>query len=177
MFQILEKSWDNQLATMIATDDSIAAFGDGAHAVEITPDDTLRIGETDTVFGIEITLDDAGFVETVENTYPESEYWFVEFTGRSISNEIQYGINPKIEAQLQYLQSQSKFYNWEHEKFEQSKCKYKNTSEGFEPGASFHCRFVYLVPSDERNLYWIYARTDNGADGSYEERYIVFQIR
>ena len=175
--QKMEEAWGNELATLIATDDSIRAFGDGAHTIPITPEDSLKIGEIDTVFDIEITVNDAGFVGAIKNSYPESEYWFVEFTVRNISDQVQYGINPKVDAQLQYLLPESNFYSREYEDPERSKCNSQTTSEGFDSSASIHCHFVYVVPSGESSLYWIYARTATGADNSYEERYVSFQIR
>jgi len=175
VFRSFTNSWDSQLATLIATDDSIAAFGDGAHAVPIDPDNILSIGESSPIFGIEIALDNAGFIKSAENVSGSWEYWFVEFSGKSIVDEIQYGINPNVEAQLQYLHGNS--YVWSLDEFELRQCNYGNVVKGFEPGDSFQCRFTYLVPADERNLYWVYARTDNGTDGAYEERYAVFQIR
>ena len=175
LLRSVERGWEDQLATMIATDDSISAFGDDAHAVPITPSSALSPGETGTVFGVEITLDNTGFLKTAENVVGEWEYWFVEFAGKSISNEIQYGINPDVEAQIQYLHGDS--YIWSLHEFDQAKCDYGNTRKGINFGESFHCRFVYVVPADERNLYWVYTRTDNGNDGEYEERYVVFQIR
>jgi hypothetical protein len=176
VFQSFERSWNNQLATMIATDDSISAFGDDAHAIPITPDNVLKVLESGTVFGLEITLDNAGHFMSAENVIPGKwEYWFVEFSVKSISGEIQYGINPGVDAQLQYLQDG--FYVWVLDEFDQKQCNNDNVLDGFELGEFFHCRFIYLVPADERNLYWVYAMTGTGEDGSYEERYVVFQIR
>ncbi len=175
VFRSAFNNWDNELATLMSTDDSIVAFGDGAHAVPIDPDSVLKIGESSAVFGVEITLDTAGFIKSAENVSGEWEYWFVEFTGKSISDEIQYGINPGVESQLQYLHGSS--YIWSLDEFEQRQCDYGNVAEGFELGDSFHCRFIYLVSADERHLYWVYIRIDDVEDGSYEERYAVFQIR
>jgi hypothetical protein len=167
--------WDNQLTTLIATDDSITAPGDGAHAVPINTEDIIEIGDTSILFDVEITLDNAGFVKSIENTSGNWDYWFVEFTGKSLSDQIQYGVNPRVDSQLQYLHGGN--YIWEFDKSEQSQCDDKQVLDGFETGESFHCRLIYMVPADERNLYWVYARTDNVADGEYEERYVVFQIR
>jgi len=175
IFRSVSKNWDNQLATLIATNDNIAAFGDGSHPVSISPNDVLKIGETSTVFGVEITLDNAGFAKSAEYTSGQKDYWFVEFTGKSISDEIQYGVNPVVESQLQYLQNGN--YILALDEFEQRQCDYGHVIDGLETGESFHCRLFYLVPADERNLYWVYARTDNVADGSYEERSVAFQIR
>ncbi len=175
LFQSFEKAWSNQLATLIATDDSIVAFGDGAHAVPITSGSTLNIGETGTVFEIEITVDDAGLKEAAKNTSGEWEYWFVKFTGESISNEILFGINPGVNSQLQYLDDN--VYTWHLDEFEERQCDDENLTDGFIFGESFHCRYVYLVPTDERDLYWVFKRTDTGDDGEFEERYVVFQIR
>jgi hypothetical protein len=159
---------------LIATDDSITAPGDGAHAVAINPDDVLKLGETGSVFGVEITLDNAGFIKPAENTLEKWDYWFVEFTGKSATDKIQYGVNPGVESQLQYLHDEN--YIWVPDDYEQRECNYAHVIDGFEMGESFHCRLVYLVPADERNLYWVYARTDS-IDGSYEERFAAFQIR
>ena len=175
--QKMEENWGNEAATLMATDDSVVELGDGAHTIPITPDSSLQIGDTGTVFDIEITVDSAGFVENIENSYPESEYWFVEFTVSNMSDEIQYGINPNVETRVQYLHLKSNAYIREYEEFDKSKCDYQTALDGFEPGTASHCRFIYVVPSDERNLYWIYARTDIDTNNSYEERYIVFQIR
>jgi hypothetical protein len=175
VFRSISNDWNNQLATLIATDDSITAPGDGAHAVPINANDVLEIGETSAVFGVEITLDNAGFIKSAENTSGKWDYWFVEFTGKSISEELQYGVNPEVESQLQYLHSNN--YIWGFHEFEQSQCDAGHVLDGFETGESFHCRLIYVVPADERNLYWVYKRTDNVADDSYEERYVVFQIR
>ena len=164
------------MATRIAAGDNISAFGDDAHAVPIVPENVLKVGETSSVFGIEITLNNAGFLKPADKSYvDEMEYWFVEFTGKSTSNEIQYGINPGVESQLQYLQNGS--YIWDLDEFKQRVCDYENMTEGLDPNESFHCHFIYLVPADERNIYWVYSRIDNGVDGSYEERSVVFQIR
>ena len=171
----ISKSWDSQLATLIATDDSITAPGDGAHAVSINPDDILKVGETSVVFGVEITLDNAGFIKSVENTSGKWDYWFVEFTGKSIADEIQYGVNPRVDSQLQYLQNGN--YIWDLDEFEQSQCDDEHVIDGFEMGDSFHCRLIYVVPADERNLYWVYKRIGSGDDSSYEERFVAFQIR
>jgi hypothetical protein len=174
VFRNVSNNFDNQLATLIATDDSITAPGDGAHAVSINPDEVLLIGDTDTVFGIEITLDKAGFIKTAENYLGNWEYWFVEFTGKRVIDKIQYGVNPIIDSQLQYWEGNN--YIWIPDDHEQQQCNFDHVADGFEMGESFHCRLVYFVPSDERSLYWVYARTDS-VDGSYEERYVVFQIR
>jgi hypothetical protein len=171
----VSNNWDNQLATLIATDDSIVAFGDGAHAVPINPEDVLHVGEKSGVFGVEIVLNNAGFIKAVENTSGAWDYWFVEFTGKSISDEIQYGVNPGVESQLQYFQNGN--YIWDLDEFDQRQCNYEHVMDGFEKNESFNCRLVYVVPADKRDIYWVYARTDTIVDGAYEERYVVFQIR
>ena len=175
VFQSITKNWDNQLASLIATDDSIVAFGDGAHAVPINPEDVLQVGEKSDVFGVEIALNNAGFIKAVENTSGAWDYWFVEFTGKSISDEIQYGVNPGVESQLQYFQNG--YNTWDLDEFDQAQCDYEHVTDGFEKDEFFNCRLVYVVPADERNIYWVYARTDNIEDGTYEEHYVVFQIR
>jgi hypothetical protein len=174
VFRSASNSWHNQLATLIATDDSITAPGDGAHAVSINPDEVLNVGDSSTVFGVEITLDNAGFIKSAENYLEKMDYWFIEFTGKSVSDSIQYGVNPGVESQLQYLHGND--YIWIPDDYGQGQCNYDNVIDGFEMGETFHCRLVYLVPADERSLYWVYARTDS-VDGSYEERFVVFQIR
>ena len=105
------------MATRIAAGHNISAFGDDTHAVPIVPGNILEIGETSSVFGIEITLNNAGFLKPADKAYvDEMEYWFVEFTGKSITNEIQYDINPLAEEQLQYLQGNS--YIWKIDEIE-----------------------------------------------------------
>ena len=173
--QSVSGNWDNQLATLIATDDSIVAFGDGAHAVSINPEDVLQVGEKSNVFGVEITLNDTGFIKPVEYTSGTREYWFVEFSGKSISDEIQYGVNPEVESQLQYFQNGN--YIWELDEFEQRQCNDKHVLDGFEKSESFNCRLVYVVPIDKRDIYWVYARTGRIANGIYEEQYVVFKIK
>ena len=117
VFQLIENSWDNHMATRIAAGHNISAFGDDTHAVPIVPGNILEIGETSSVFGIEITLNNAGFLKPADKAYvDEMEYWFVEFTGKSITNEIQYDINPLAEEQLQYLQGNS--YIWKIDEIE-----------------------------------------------------------
>ncbi len=129
LFQSFEKAWSNQLATLIATDDSIVAFGDGGHVVPITYGSALNIGEIGTVFEIEITVDSAGFIKSAKNTSSEREYWFVEFTGESISNEILYGINPGVNSQLQYLNDN--VYTWHLDDFEERQCWDENFNRRF----------------------------------------------
>jgi hypothetical protein len=168
-------NWDNQLATLIATDNSITAPGDGAHAVPINTNDVLEIGETGVIFNIEITLDNAAFIKSAENVSGAWEYWAVEFSGKSLSDAIEYGVNPSFDSQVQYLQGFN--YIWNSDESGQSQCDDEQVMDGFEIGEAFHCRLIYVVPADERNLYWVYTRTDLVADECCEERYVFFQIR
>ncbi len=159
----------------MATDNSIAELGDGDHTVPIIPEDDLQVGEKGIVWGVEITLNNAGYIKAVEDTSGTWEYWFVEFTGKNISDEIQYGVNPGVASQLQYLQNGN--YIWNYDKFDQGQCNSEPVIDSFEIGESFRCRLIYMVPADERNLYWVYKSTDLVVDGDFEERYTVFQIR
>ena len=170
--QSVTKNWYNQL---ISTDNNTVEFGDGAHTVPINSEDVLHVGEKSAVFGVEITLNNAGYIKAVENTSGTMDYWFVEFTGKNISDEIQYGVNPGVASQLQYLQNGN--YIWDFDEFGQSQCDNEHVIDGFEIGDSFQCRLIYVVPADERNLYWVYQNTDLVVDGYFEERYAVFQIR
>jgi len=153
----------------------IVAFGDGAHAVSINPEDVLQVGEKSNVFGVEITLNNTGFIKPVDYTSGAREYWFVEFSGKSISDEIQYGVNPEVESQLQYFQNGN--YIWDLDEFDQRQCNDEHVLDGFEKNESFSCRLVYAVPIDKQDIYWVYARTGRIANGIYEERYAVFKIK
>ncbi len=171
VIQSITKNWYSQTATLMATDNSIAELGDGDHTVPVNPENVLQVGEKSIVFGVEITLNNAGYMRAVENTSGTWDYWFVEFTGKNISEEIQYGVNPGVASQLQYLQNGN--YIWVYDR--QSNCD--PVIDSFEIGESFRCRLIYMVPADERNLYWVYKSTDLVVDGYFEERSAVFQIR
>jgi len=177
VFSSIPNNANQTWATLYATDDTIAELGDASHIVEITPDTILQIGETDTVFGLKVTLSNVGFISQEENTDPNHprEYWFVDFSVENISSGILYGIHPVVNTQLQYIIDGT--YIWEMPDEYQCTPEIEFLSNGLQPNTSFQCRFIYSVPLDERSLFWVYTRTDIGADDSYEERYLVFRIR
>ena len=167
----------NGANSTLATDEVIVELGDGSHTVEINPETILEIGETGSVFRLKVTLINVGFISKFENGDPNhpQENWFVDFSVENISSEILYGIHPVVNTQLQYIINGN--YIWDMPEEYQCSPEIQILGSGFQPNTSFKCHFIYSVPSDERNLYWVYIRTDNGEDGSYEERYLVYQIR
>jgi hypothetical protein len=164
--------WERALATLLAANDNSMAPEDGAHAVLINPEDVRLIGETSTLFGLEITLNNASYKKPAESDTENFEYWYVEFTVKNISSEIQYGINPGVEAQLQFNSQ-----DFILDEFDKRECDSTNWSVGLQPGGTFHCRFVYLVPATEQNLFWVYDHTGYIEIGGFEESFAAFQIR
>jgi hypothetical protein len=179
LFNYVFQKWENNveigLATLIATDNSIVAPGDAAHSIPITPESALNIGNSANIFGIKIKLTNAGYLKNADNMEGEREHWFVDFTIENIESEIPKSINPVVESQIQYLLDD--VYVWEVSKVEYCVPDLRSLSAGLAPGESIQCRFSYLVPSDERNLYWMYAMDGIGTNGSWEERFAVFNIR
>lgn len=160
--------------TLYSRDETIVEFGDGSHVRDINPNTVLQLGESDTVFGWKVTVSNAGFISYAENVAGEYEYWFVEFSVESIASKIQYGIHPVVNTQLQYLQNdQSDYYYWLMPEEYQCAPEIEIIAKGLQPFTSFQCRFTYLVPSDERDLYWVFYDTELSPEGSYEERYLV----
>jgi hypothetical protein len=165
-----EDGWEKHLATLIATDDSIAAFGDGAHAVSITPEAVLPIGSTATVEDLRVTVLEAGEVNDttgLRKTAVGYLYWFFHFSIENASDETKY-IHPIVDTQMQY--NVHCHGVWEPNRAGVCIPSLKNGIPPLATAAKFNCRLIYEVPLDDQPLYWVYT-------GVGYESLAVFQVR
>lgn len=165
-----EDGWEKQVATLIATDGSIAAFGDDAHAVPVTPEAVIPIGKSATVEGLRVTVLEAGEINDTTGLGITAEgylYWFVHFTIENASNEMKY-IHPIVDTQMQYNVNGNSIWEPNHK----GECipSLENGVPPLAAGDKFDCHLIYDVPLDYQPIYWVYTGTGIEAPA-------VFQVR
>jgi hypothetical protein len=165
---ISNDEFNKGLATLMATNPNIVAFGDGAHAVPITPQAAVPVGQLSTLEDLRVIVSHAGAAEDTAGlriTPEDHLYWVVEFTIENISAETIY-LHPIVDSQMQYLVHGE--FNWKPNQEGDCVPTVRNGVPPLAPKAKFDCKLLYLVPRDNQPLYWVFER-----DGSYQ----VFQVR
>ena len=161
---------ERQLATLMATDDSITAPGDGAQVFPVTPEDTLSVGQSSVVDNVRVTVTYAQEVEDTTGLHITPEgylYWVVQFTIENISDQEIYP-NPIVSPQMQY--SRNGRYIWELDSSGDCVPSYENGVFALEPQARVDCSLIYTVPRDDQPLYWVYISMCG-------EQYVVYRVR
>jgi hypothetical protein len=166
---------------MIATNDSITELGDASDIVEIDPAAILVIGETGSFSGFTVTLSSAGRLGAVANAAGDYEYWIVNFTVQSTANEINYALHPVVDSHVQYIQrpdqSETYYYQDLPDNPECTTPAIEIILDGLKPHETFACRFEFMLPADDRNLYWVYQVWAPDPAGGYMHQARVWQMR
>ncbi len=164
------KDWERDLDTASATDPSVENMGDDAHAVPITPEAALSIGQSASIDGLRVTVTGTGIGRGRQGQFlPSTDYMYFEmkYTVENTSAIVRYP-NPPVDSQLQYMEGG--VFLW---KVGQEKDCSPSLKNGVRPLASsgkYECRSLYIVSKDEQPLYWVYFSRDR-------ESCVVFRIR
>ncbi len=172
VLQQQEDNWNKQLATIIATDSRVAAFGDDAHAIPITPEAALPIGESTVIGEIRVTVTSSAEATDITEIGPTPIghlYWRVDFSVENLSDE-QINIHPIVDSQMQYLVNGH--YIWQPSQSGDCLPSLKEGVPALEPHSKFECSLIYPAPNDSQPLYWVYI--DVAVD---RELYAIFQVR
>ncbi|HSD83550.1 MAG TPA: hypothetical protein VLG46_06820 [Anaerolineae bacterium] len=165
---ISNDEFNRGLATLMATNPHISAFGDGAHAVPITPQAAISVGQLSILEDLHVTVSHAGAAEDTAGlriTPEDYQYWVIEFTLENISSKTIYP-HPIVDAQMQYRVHEE--FSWEPDHGGDCVPSVRKGVPPLEPQAKFECQPVYLVPHDNQPLYWVFER-----HGDFR----VFQVR
>lgn len=162
-------AWATQLNTMIATDDRIAAFGDGAHSVPITPEAALAAGQPAGINDLRVTVTKTGEVEDTTGLHITAVgylYWRVVYSVENVSEKEVY-LNPSVQAQIQY-EPHGDGFTWQIYDVGECVSSTKTSGPGLSPNAMVVCDMIYEVPRGNQPLYWVFM--DDGEN-------VVFRLR
>jgi len=157
-------AWATQLNIMIATDDSIAAFGDGAHNVPITPEAALSVGQSAVINELRVTVTKTGEVEDTTGlpiTAKGYLFWRVIYSVENVSKKEVYP-HPSVQAQIQYEPYGDGFIRLIKG---EGDCvpSIKKSRPALSPNARFVCDMIYEVPRGNQPLYWVFLDDDENA--------------
>ncbi len=170
-FELWQRSWERELATLVATDDRIAPFGDCggcSPTIEITPDAAHPVGEATVLGDLQITVIYSGIPKiapALEEIPANQVFWSVEFVIVNLSSSRSRTINPKIAS---YVQGETHFYDYGTAELAPV------LDQGWVelgPGEELYGILLYEIPSNLGELYWIYT------DDSAKQAYVTYRLR
>jgi hypothetical protein len=170
-FSAYLEHWNRDLATLMATDDTIAEFGDGGHPISITPSAAFPVGTPITLNNLRITVTSTGELTDYQGSRWISDdytFWEVEFTLKNISNHETEYVNPKVDSQMQYLRGTS--YRRDLGFATIDPTLLQGVIE-MAPETQLQGILIYEVPRESNELFWVYIDTGYTADC------IVFKVK
>lgn len=166
-----DRDSNQQMATLMATDDRIAEFGDGGHAIPITPEAAYSIGQTAAVGDYQVTVTDISVVEDTSNIRSAGDvrqYVRIRFNLKNVAKEDR-SPNLFTSTQIQYPFSGNWEYRWENMHDGECLPSLKGGVQPIAPGSAYECSFIYEVPRGGIQ-YWVFS------DGT-DENTAVFRVR